>query len=76
MGRGRGGGLVVSMFDFYSDNPSSKTAVKFVFEKNVNKNKKRPGWPVKNTYVNEIHEYVIYTFRIVINNLVYFTRQC
>ena len=45
---GRGGGQVVSVLAFYSDNPSSDPtdaynffSVKFVFEKNEN-NKKRP----------------------------------
>ena len=42
---GRGGGQVVSVFAFYSDDPSSNPAdvysfsVKFVFEKNENKQK-------------------------------------
>ena len=43
---GRGGGQVVSMLAFYSDDPSSNPAdiysfsVKFVFEKNKNKQKR------------------------------------
>ena len=42
---GRGGGQVVSVLSFYSDDPSSNPAeayiftVKFVFEKNENKQK-------------------------------------
>ena len=46
---GRGGGQVVSVLTFYSDDPSSNPAdassfsTQFVIEKNENKNKKRPG---------------------------------
>ena len=47
---GRGCGQVVSVFAFYSDDPSSNPtdaysffSVKFVFEKNENKPEKRPG---------------------------------
>ena len=49
---GRGGGQVVSVFAFYSDDPSSNPAdvysfsVKFVFEKNENKQKRGQGWPI------------------------------
>ena len=45
---GSGGGQVVSVFAFYSDNPGSNTlkptvfSVNFVFEKNEN-TQKRPG---------------------------------
>ena len=45
-GRGGGGGQVVSVLAFYTDDPSSNPAVKFVFEKNENKQKGGRGWPI------------------------------
>ena len=50
---GRGGGQVVSMLAFYSNDPSSNPAdaycfsVKFVFEKNENKQKEAGVGPLK-----------------------------
>ena len=56
-----GGGQVVSMLAFYSDNPSSNPAeacifsVNFVFEKNENPHKRGSGWPIlKNRKVSNI----------------------
>ena len=49
---GRGGGQVVSVLAFYSDDPSSNPAevynfsVKIVIEKNKNKLKRGRGWPI------------------------------
>ena len=46
---GRGGGQVVSVLAFYSDDPSSNPAVNFckiVIEKNENKQKRGRGWPI------------------------------
>ena len=49
---GRGGGQVVSMLAFYSDDLSSKTAeakkisVQFVLEKNENKQKRGRSWSI------------------------------
>ena len=49
---GRGGGQVVSVLAFYSDDPSSNPAevynfsVKIVIEKNENKQKRGRGWPI------------------------------
>ena len=48
-----GGGQVVSMLAYYFDIPSLNPAeaysfsVKFVFEKNENKQKRGRGWPIK-----------------------------
>ena len=48
----RGGGQVVSVLAFYSDNPSLNPAeaysfsVKIVFEKTKNKQKIGRGWPI------------------------------
>ena len=53
---GRGGGQVVSVFAFFSDDPSSNAAdaysfsVTFVCEKNENKQNRGRSWPfLKNT---------------------------
>jgi len=52
LGRG-GGGQVVSVLAFYSDDPSSNTveaykSVKFVFEKELKQTKRGRGWPMFN----------------------------
>ena len=53
MCKGRGGGQVVYVLTFYSDNLSSNPAVaysfsvKFLFEKNENKQKEDGVWPIK-----------------------------
>ena len=53
---GRGCGQVVSVFAFYSDDPSSNPAdadsfsVKFVFENNENKQKEAGVGPLKNKF--------------------------
>ena len=50
---GRGGGQVVSMLAFYSDDPSSNPAdiysffCKICVWKEQKQTKKRPGWPIK-----------------------------
>ena len=50
--RGRGGGQVVSVLAFYSDDPSLNPAdaysfsVQIVFEKNENKPKRGRVWPI------------------------------
>ena len=57
MSLGCGGGQVVSVLAFYSDDPSSNPAVNFckiVIEKNENKQKRGRGWPIfnKKNYLN------------------------
>ena len=62
MCKGRGGGQVVYVLTFYSDNLSSNPAVaysfsvKFLFEKNENKQKEDGVWPFKWRFEKEAIE--------------------
>ena len=68
---GRGGGQVVSMLAFYSDDPSLNLAVvysfsvKIVFEKNKNKQKEAGVGPFKKNNVWEIPKTSEYKFKFL-----------
>ena len=75
---GRGGGQVVSVLAFYSDDPSSNPAevynfsVKIVIEKNKNKQKRGWGWPIFLHYQLRSPCYpkfyfFLYLYKIVLN---------